>query len=136
MLLRSGVMDIERSDAPYLQIVAHYRDQIDRGEIRPGQKLPSVREMARLSMVAHTTAARALKELQKLGYASSAVGLGTVACKPTEGREHFVYCTLNGGKVERTQELGSALIDWDADGEIVGVEILNVRKVTIDGSPA
>lgn len=57
--------------------------------------------------------------------------------KPDEydADEHSVYCTLDGGPVEHTQDIGGVQIDWNV-GEIVGVEILNVSRVTIDGQPA
>lgn len=69
---------IDRGESPYLQIARYYRQQIERGELQPGQLLPSVRAMADLWKVAHTTANRALRTLQAEGLVQSTSGLGTV----------------------------------------------------------
>lgn len=55
---------IDRGESPYLQIARHYREKIERGELQPGQLLPSVRAMADRWQVAHTTTNRALRTLQ------------------------------------------------------------------------
>lgn len=73
---------ITRGDPPYLQIARYYRERIERGELRPGQPLPSVREMADRWHVANTTATRALKALQAEGLATSRPGAGTVVTTP------------------------------------------------------
>jgi uncharacterized protein YuzE len=49
---------------------------------------------------------------------------------------HSVYCYLRSGEIVRTQVLTGAQdvhIDRDAAGRPVGVEILNVQRLTIDG---
>lgn len=53
----------------------------------------------------------------------------------TDETEHSVYCRFTIEAVVYTQDLGSVQVYWDADDEIVGVEIMNVRTVTIDGEP-
>src|SRR5919107_3705451 len=77
--------EINRGEPPYQQIARHYRELIERGELRPGHALPSVREMAQHWNVAHTTAARALKTLQSEGLASSTPGAGTVVSRQGMG---------------------------------------------------
>jgi DNA-binding GntR family transcriptional regulator len=76
---------ITRGEPPYLQIARYYRDRIERAELRPGEPLPSVREMANLWNVAHTTAARALKTLQAEGLATSTPGAGSVVAPQSPG---------------------------------------------------
>lgn len=51
----------------------------------------------------------------------------------TDETEHSVYCHFTTKTVIYTQDLGAVQIYWDSDNEIVGVEIMNVRTVTIDG---
>jgi DNA-binding GntR family transcriptional regulator len=77
---------INRGEPPYLQIARHYREQIERRELQPGQLLPSVREMAERWGVAHTTAARALKALQAEGLVTSTSGAGTFVTVPSGPR--------------------------------------------------
>lgn len=81
---------IDRGESPYLQIARHYREQIERGELQPGQLLPSVRAMADRWKVAHTTANRALRTLQAEGLVLSTTGLGTVVAPGAPTAESLV----------------------------------------------
>lgn len=81
---------IDRGESPYLQIARHYRQQIERGELQPGQLLPSVRAMADHWKVAHTTANRALRTLQAEGLVQSTSGLGTVVTAGSPTAESLV----------------------------------------------
>jgi uncharacterized protein YuzE len=44
-----------------------------------------------------------------------------------------VYITVGRGKVDRTEEAGPFIYDVDAEGHIVGIEILSVSKVLAPG---
>ena len=44
-----------------------------------------------------------------------------------------VYITVGQGKVERTEETGPFIYDVDAEGHIVGIEILSASKVLAPG---
>jgi uncharacterized protein YuzE len=44
-----------------------------------------------------------------------------------------VYITIGRGKVDRTDETGPFIYDVDADGQIVGIEILSAGKVLAPG---
>jgi len=44
-----------------------------------------------------------------------------------------VYITVGRGKVERTEETGPFIYDVDAEGHIVGIEILSASKVLAPG---
>jgi uncharacterized protein YuzE len=44
-----------------------------------------------------------------------------------------VYITVAPGKIERTEETGPFIYDVDADGHIVGIEILSASKVLAPG---
>jgi DNA-binding GntR family transcriptional regulator len=61
----------------YLQIAGHIRDQIVRGDLRPGDEVPSERELAATWTVARPTAARALEVLRTQGLVESRQGSGT-----------------------------------------------------------
>lgn len=69
--------DIQEVLPKYLQIAAHIRDQIVRGDLKPGDELPSERKLAEVWKVARPTAARALESLRVQGLAESRQGLGT-----------------------------------------------------------
>jgi uncharacterized protein YuzE len=44
-----------------------------------------------------------------------------------------VYITVGRGKVERTEETGPFIYDVDAEGHIVGIEILSASKILAPG---
>jgi uncharacterized protein YuzE len=44
-----------------------------------------------------------------------------------------VYIYLGGGKINRTAEAGPFIYDVDAEGRIVGIEILSASKVLAPG---
>jgi uncharacterized protein YuzE len=44
-----------------------------------------------------------------------------------------VYITVGRGKVDRTEEAGPFIYDVDAEGRIVGIEILSAGKVLAPG---
>jgi DNA-binding transcriptional regulator YhcF (GntR family) len=60
------------------QIVAELRRRIEAGELAPGERLPSTREIVRQWGVAMATATKVLTELQQEGLAEAVPGVGTV----------------------------------------------------------
>jgi GntR family transcriptional regulator len=58
---------IERSEPPYRQVAGQLRERIARGELRPGQVVPSVRQIAAEWGVSRGTAEKALSLLQRDG---------------------------------------------------------------------
>src|SRR5580658_8415013 len=74
-------MMLER-DAPYVQIIGHYRRQIAAGTLRDGDMLPSGRQIAAEFGVSIATAAKVATGLQALGLVTSRPGSGTVVTAP------------------------------------------------------
>jgi DNA-binding GntR family transcriptional regulator len=70
--------EIERPSPPYLQVARHIRDQIVRGELAPGDAVPSVREIAAGWGIARATAEKALLALRTQGLVEARPGSGTV----------------------------------------------------------
>lgn len=52
----------------YQQLVTHYSDAIDKGALRPGGRMPSVRELMRRHAVSLSTALQALRALEDNGW--------------------------------------------------------------------
>ncbi|MEV0062010.1 GntR family transcriptional regulator [Nocardia sp. NPDC050718] len=69
---------VEQVAAPYKQIAGALRDEIVRGDLRPGDKLPSERELARRWGVSRPTASSAVAVLRAQGLVESRVGSGTI----------------------------------------------------------
>jgi DNA-binding transcriptional regulator YhcF (GntR family) len=63
--------------APFKQIMDQFRNLIERGELRAGESLPTVRQLARDLGVAPNTVARAYAELQDEGWLTSDGRRGT-----------------------------------------------------------
>lgn len=66
------------SDVPrYLQLAAILRGQIERGELAPGDRLPSQVTLVQTYGVARMTAGKALQALVDEGLAVTVPGMGT-----------------------------------------------------------
>lgn len=74
---------------PYMQVVAALRAKIDSGELRPGDLLPSDREIAADWNISRATAQKAIAVLAAEGIVDSKVGIGTHVSPPA-GRRNFV----------------------------------------------
>ena len=61
----------------YTQITDGFRDQILAGILNPGDKLPSVRELATALTINPNTIQRAYRELENQGWISSVPGKGS-----------------------------------------------------------
>src|SRR5262249_43340141 len=69
-------------DAPYVQIIEHYRQEIRAGRLRDGDMLPSGREIAAQFGVSLATAAKVASGLQALGLVTPRPGAGTMVTAP------------------------------------------------------
>ena len=63
-------------DAPYVQIIEHYRQEIRSGRLQDGDMLPSGREIAQQFGVSLATAAKVATGLQALGLVTPRPGRG------------------------------------------------------------
>jgi GntR family transcriptional regulator len=70
-------IDSESSVPPYRQVAAFLRGQIERGELAPGRRLPSIADLVQTYGIARTTAAKALRVLIDEGLAEVSPGMGT-----------------------------------------------------------
>ncbi|MEW1635255.1 GntR family transcriptional regulator [Streptomyces sp. NPDC093801] len=76
----------ERTQAPYVRIAAELRGRIERGELRPGDRVPSTRAITQRWGVAMATASKALGALGQEGLVRAVPGVGTVvAARPSSG---------------------------------------------------
>lgn len=69
---------IERSEHPYLQVMADIRAQIADGSLAPGDRIPSEREIAEGYKVSRTTAVKVLAALRAEGLVEGKIGIGTI----------------------------------------------------------
>ena len=72
----------------YVQIMDDLRQQIALGVLPPGEKLPSVRELAAQLSINPNTIQRAYRQLEMEGWICTVAGKGCFACeKPSQARE-------------------------------------------------
>ncbi|NKY96322.1 GntR family transcriptional regulator [Nocardiopsis alborubida] len=68
----------KRELPPYARVVADIRARIDAGELGPGERVPSTREIMREWGVAMATATKALASLRQEGLVEAVRGVGTL----------------------------------------------------------
>ncbi|GAA0316641.1 TetR/AcrR family transcriptional regulator C-terminal domain-containing protein [Streptomyces polychromogenes] len=73
----------ERAVPRYSRIVAELRQRIEAGELAPGDRVPSTREITRQWGVAMATASKVLAELRQEGLVKAVPGVGTVVAAPS-----------------------------------------------------
>ena len=74
-----------RSGVPiYVQIVDQVRHALEIGGLRPGERLPTVRQLASELTLAPNTIVKAYNELQRMGLVESRPGVGTVVAEGIE----------------------------------------------------
>ncbi|MEU8362127.1 GntR family transcriptional regulator [Nonomuraea sp. NPDC048882] len=100
---------------PYRRIAAAIKARIDRGELQPGDAIPSVREIMRTENVSTATATRVAAVLRNEGYAESVPGIGTIVTRPrqlTTGPDRLTMLRATGDGLrpgERTEILSAEL---------------------------
>jgi GntR family transcriptional regulator len=96
------MIDVDpRSPVPlYLQMVEQVRRLVALGALRPGDRLPTVRELAARARVNRNTAARAIQALEAEGLLRTRVGQGT-----------FVADGAGQGRVVERQSAVDAALD-------------------------
>ena len=73
-------LDYRVSRPIYAQIVDGYREQIQAGILQPGEKLPSVRELAVQLSINPNTIQRSYRQLEALGWIATVPGKGCFVC--------------------------------------------------------
>ncbi|MFF5204726.1 GntR family transcriptional regulator [Streptosporangium sp. NPDC000396] len=135
--------DSPQAMAPYRRIAAQIRARIERGEIRPGDRIPSVREIMRDEGVSTATATRVAAVLRAEGYAESVPGIGTIASLPkklTTGPDRLQLLRATGSGYrpsERAEILSAELVSApeeiaDALGVEEGASVIRRRRAYYD----
>jgi GntR family transcriptional regulator len=101
---RSGV-------APYLQLVQQVRQALRLGFLKPGDQLPTVREVVAQLAINPNTVFKAYRTLELEGLVGSRPGLGT-----------FVLRTLADPALESHDALRQRLMGWLQDAAAAGLQ--------------
>lgn len=71
----------------YAQIIDGFKEQIATGILQPGEKLPSVRELAAALAINPNTIQRSYRQLEAEGWIATVPGKGCFVCNSEAGRE-------------------------------------------------
>jgi DNA-binding GntR family transcriptional regulator len=72
--------------APYMLIVYALVEKIKSGELKPGDRMPSVTELVETYDVSHSTARRSLAKLKEMGLTDTVPGYATFVRVPDQDR--------------------------------------------------
>lgn len=75
--------EIKSVQPPYLQVAHHISEQIVRGDLKPGDKVPSERELREQWGISKATANKVLAQLKAEGFVYARVGVGAVVASAT-----------------------------------------------------
>lgn len=79
--------DIGSFDTRFERLTEHYRDQITSGQLKPGERFPSARELSDIHGVGRTTAGRVHGTLISLGLIEHRPGIGTFVVGPPDAEQ-------------------------------------------------
>ena len=77
-------MEYNSGSPIYLQVINELKKKMVKGELKPGEKMPSNRELAVLYKVNQNTAARIYREMELAGYCYTKRGIGTFVSEMAE----------------------------------------------------
>lgn len=123
-------IDIHSSVAVYVQIENHVQFAISSGRLKPGDQLPSVRELSERLEVNPNTVAKAYRDLEVMGLLYTRRGMGVFVNKGIEGKcREECRRRIIGRLHEVVAEAKAAGMDNEEVNEIV------VKSLSVDASP-
>jgi DNA-binding transcriptional regulator YhcF (GntR family) len=110
-------------DPPYRRIAAEIRARVLAGDLRPGERIPSVRQIARQWGVAVATATRVVAALRDEGLVEAKVGAGTVVSGRVPSRSRVPRRSLSRRHVLRAA-IGIA--------DVEGLDAVSMRRLAAE----
>jgi GntR family transcriptional regulator len=95
----------------YLQLVRQVREAVRLGWLKPGDRLPTVRDVVRTSGVNANTVLKAYRELELTGLVEARQGSGT-----------YVKSSLGSASPEVLDELTARLAGWVKQARAAGLD--------------
>jgi|GEM_PF-672322 len=111
---------VERVDPPYAQVVHHISEQIASGELAPGDRIPSERDLRESWDISKATANKVVARLKSAGLVETVVGSGTVVSDQSVasgvGPRDMWARIKTTGKIRLQSERSVRTIDWVDSG--------------------
>jgi GntR family transcriptional regulator len=95
----------------YLQLARQVREALRLGWLKPGDRLPAVRDVVATSGVNANTVLKAYRELERAGLLEARQGSGT-----------FVKATLGSVDPEVMERVRAKFVDWVDEARTAGLE--------------
>jgi DNA-binding GntR family transcriptional regulator len=133
---------VQRTDPPYMQVVAQIRDRIRSGELREGDRVPSARQIMRDWEISLATATKVLAALRSEGLARGVPGIGTIVTATGRGGRYRLVSGRRSGRIYPADEhaviTSAELVAApeqvaDALGIAAGDAVIRRRRVTHQG---
>jgi GntR family transcriptional regulator len=109
------IISHQSKDPIYVQICSQIRKQILTGDLKPGQSLPSMRQLARDLDISVITTKRAYEELEKNGFIYSVVGKGSFVAEQNHEmileRKRIVIEEQLSAAIQNSREIGMELTE-------------------------
>jgi len=119
---------IERGGmAPYLQIVQQVKQALRLGWLEPGDKLPTVHEVATGAAVNPNTVLKAYRELEREGLAAGRPGQGTFIKKSLTQLTRGSLSSLTGSLTQWVATARAAGLDDDGIVDLVSATLRDLR---------
>lgn len=81
-------IDLKSRKAIYEQVVDNFKELIITGVLKPDEKVPSVRELAKELTINPNTIQKAYRELESRGYFYTVSGLGNFVAAPSDKQDN------------------------------------------------
>jgi DNA-binding FadR family transcriptional regulator len=104
--------DVGRFDTRYERLIEHYKDLIRRGQLKPGDRFPSARELTEKHGVGRTTSGRVHSTLISVGLIEHRPGVGTFVLPPSPDGEPGIPALTAAA-----QKVVDAFDDWRAQAK-------------------
>jgi DNA-binding GntR family transcriptional regulator len=102
-------VDVGSFDTRYERLTEYYRDMIERGQLKPGDRFPSARELSERHGVGRTTSGRVHGTLISVGLIEHRPGVGTFVLGPPPDGEQEIPALASAA-----QEVVDAFDEWRA----------------------
>ncbi|HEY7596371.1 MAG TPA: GntR family transcriptional regulator [Actinophytocola sp.] len=111
-------LDRSSGVATYLQLVHQVKHALRLGVLRPGDRLPTAKEVVDQLAINPNTVLKAYRELEREGLVAGRPGLGT-----------FVQRSLGGASVTDRARLRDALAEWVHEARSAGLDPEDVEAL-------
>src|SRR5436190_24362851 len=107
-------LDTRSGLVPYLQIVQQTRDALRLGLLRPGDQLPTVKEVVASIAINPNTVLKAYRELEHEGLVQGRPGVGTFVLKGLDGPPPHAHAALRRSLLRWIRNALEAGLDHDS----------------------